>query len=59
MGGSPEKTKKSRVRNSKKKKKKLPALQSARFREAAREAGGDQKSFEIAFKEDCPTKAAF
>ena len=32
------------------------AAQSARFREAAREAGGDQKSFEKAFKKIVPAK---
>ena len=32
------------------KKKLSPAEQSARFREAANKAGGDQKSFERAFK---------
>ena len=30
--------------------------QSARFREAAREAGGDQKSFEKAFKKIVPAR---
>jgi hypothetical protein len=30
------------------------AEQSARFREAARKAGGDQRSFEIAFKKIVP-----
>jgi hypothetical protein len=38
------------------KKKLSPTEQSARFREAAREAGGDQKSFEKAFKKIVPAK---
>lgn len=38
------------------KKQLSPAEQSARFREAAREAGGDQKSFERAFKKIVPIK---
>jgi hypothetical protein len=37
-------------------KKDSQSAQSARFREAAREAGGDQKSFEKAFKKMVPPK---
>jgi hypothetical protein len=40
------------------KKRLSPAEQSARFREAAREAGGDQKSFEKAFTKIVPIKKA-
>jgi len=39
-----------------KKKKLTPAEQSSLFREAAREAGGDQKSFEKAFKKIAPIR---
>jgi hypothetical protein len=38
------------------KKKSSSAEQSARFREAAKKAGGDQKSFERAFKKIVPQK---
>jgi len=39
------------------KKSSSQAEQAARFREAAKKAGGDQKSFEKAFKEIVPSKA--
>jgi hypothetical protein len=38
------------------KKKLSPAEQSARFREAAKKLGGDQRSFEDAFKKIVPTR---